>query len=263
MPENVILTEVRDRVATLTLNRPEKLNALNADVWAQATATLKEWGRDPEVGAIVVTGSGRAFCAGGDVSAMARGGEDFTLEQRVDRLREAQDLSWLLYNLPKVTIAAVNGHAMGAGLGIALACDLRMASSTAKFGTAYAKVGFGGDFGTTWLLAQYAGAPKAKELFFLGENIDAAEAHRIGIVNQVMEPERLMGEVAGMAARIAAGPLTSFRYMKANVNLAASTDFRTLLDREAETHTRCGMTEDHREGVRAFMEKRAAKFTGR
>jgi 2-(1,2-epoxy-1,2-dihydrophenyl)acetyl-CoA isomerase len=263
MPENVILTEVRDRVATLTLNRPEKLNAFSADLWSQSAAKLKEWGRDPEIGAIVVTGAGRAFCAGGDVSAMSREGDDTTLEQRIDRLREAQDLSWLLYNLPKVTIAAVNGHAVGAGLGLALSCDLRMASSTAKFGTAYAKVGFGGDFGTTWLLARYAGAPKAKELFFLGENIDAAEAHRIGIVNRVMEPGRLTGEVAEMAARIAAGPLTSFRYMKANVNLAASTDFRTLLDREAETHLRCGMTEDHREGVRAFMEKRAAKFTGR
>ncbi len=224
---------------------------------------LREWGRDPEIGAIVVTGSGRAFCAGGDVSAMSKEGDDKTLEQQIDSLREAQDLSWLLYNLPKVTIAAVNGHAVGAGLGIALACDLRFASSTAKFGTAYAKVGFGGDFGTTWLLAQYAGAPKAKELFFLGDNIDAAEAQRIGIVNRVFEGDQLMGEVAGMAARIASGPLTSYRYMKANVNLAASTDFRTLLDREAETHLRCGMTEDHREGVRAFMEKRSARFTGR
>jgi 2-(1,2-epoxy-1,2-dihydrophenyl)acetyl-CoA isomerase len=263
MSENVILTEVRDRVATLTLNRPDKLNALSGDLLTQSCAKLKEWARDPEIGAIVVTGSGRAFCAGGDVSAMAQAGDNATLEQKVDRLREMQDLSWLLYNLPKVTIAAVNGHAVGAGLGIALACDLRMASSAAKFGTAYAKVGFGGDFGTTWLLARYAGAPKAKELFFLGENIDAAEAHRIGIVNRIFEADKLMEEVAGMAARIAGGPLTSFRYMKANVNLAMSTDFRTLLEREAETHTRCGMTEDHREGVRAFMEKRAAKFTGR
>src|SRR5260370_23051091 len=163
MPENVILTQVRDRVATLTLNRPEKLNAVNPDLLAQAIAVLKEWGRDPEVGAIVVTGAGRAFCAGGDVSAMAREGEEeMTLEQRIDRLRDAQDLSWLLYNLPKVTIAAVNGHAFGAGLGIALACDLRICSSTAKFGTAYAKVGFGGDFGTTWLLARYCGGPKGK-----------------------------------------------------------------------------------------------------
>ena len=260
MPD--ILTDVRDRVATLTLNRPEKMNALGPELLTLSIAKLKEWGRDPEVGAVVVTGSGRAFCAGGDVSAMAREGDNKTLEQRVDGLRDAQELSWLLYNLPKVTIAAVNGAAVGAGLGIALACDLRIASSAAKFGAAYAKVGFGGDFGTTWLLARYAGAPKAKELFFMGENIDAAEAQRIGLVNRVVEGD-LMAEVATMASRIAHGPLTSYRYMKANVNLAATTDFRTLLDREAETHLRCGMTDDHREGVGAFLEKRAANFSGR
>jgi len=260
MPD--ILTEVRDRVATLTLNRPDKLNALSGDLIAASIATLKEWSRDPEIGAIVVTGSGRAFCAGGDVSMMGKAA-DSTLEQRVDRLRDSQELSWLLYNSPKVTIAAVNGHAVGAGLGISLACDLRIASNTAKFGAAYAKVGFGGDFGTTWLLTHYAGAPKAKELFFLSENIDAAEAHRIGLVNRVVEPDRLAAEVAEIAHRIAHGPLTSFRYMKANVNLAATVDFRTMIDREAETHLRCGMTDDHREGVAAFLEKRVAQFTGR
>jgi 2-(1,2-epoxy-1,2-dihydrophenyl)acetyl-CoA isomerase len=258
-----ILTEVRDRVATLTLNRPEKMNALGPELLSQSIAILKAWGRDPEIGAVVVTGAGRAFCAGGDVSAMAREGDNKTLEQRVDGLREAQELSWLLYNLPKVTIAAVNGAAVGAGLGIALACDLRIAASGAKFGTAYAKVGFGGDFGTTWLLTHYAGAPKAKELFFLAENIDAAEAHRIGLVNRVVEGDTLMTEVASIASRIAHGPLTSYRYMKANVNMAATVDFRTLMEREAETHLRCGMTDDHREGVRAFLEKRAANFSGR
>src|SRR5207245_3755685 len=144
------------------------------------------------------------------------------LEQRVDELRESQDLSWMLNNIGKVTIAAVNGFAMGAGLGMALACDLRIASSEAKFGTAYAKVGFGGDFGTTWLLARYAGAPKAKELFFLAEIIDATEAHRIGLVNRVVAHESLSSQVAEIASRIAHGPLTSYRYMKANVNLAAT-----------------------------------------
>lgn len=259
-----ILTEVRDRVATLTLHRPEKLNALSPELLEQSIATLEDWGRDPQIGAIVITGAGRAFCAGGDVSAMAQeGDEDRTLEQRIDRLREAQNLSWLLYSLPKVTIAAVNGPAVGAGLGIALSCDLRIASSAAKLGTAYAKVGFGGDFGTTWLLTRYAGPAKAKELFFLAENIDAMEAQRIGLVNRVVEPEKLAAEVTEIATRIAHGPLTSFRYMKANVNLAASVDFRTMLEREAETHLRCGMTEDHREGVHAFLEKRSPKFTGR
>ncbi len=257
-----IITEVRNRVATLTLNRPDKLNALSPELISSSIAALKEWSRDASIGAIVVTGSGRAFCAGGDVSAMGKS-DDSTMEQRVDRLRDAQELSWLLYSSPNVTIAAVNGAAVGAGLGVALACDLRIASAAAKFGTAYAKVGFGGDFGTTWLLTHYAGAPKAKELFFLCEHIDAAEAQRIGLVNRVVEPEKLMAEAAEIAGRIAHGALTSFRYMKANVNLAATVDFRTMLDREAETHTRCGMTDDHREGVRAFMEKRAAQFSGR
>lgn len=261
MAENVIETQVRDRVATLTFHRPEKLNAVNQDLLTQSIEKLKEWGRDDNIGAIVVTGSGRAFCAGGDISNM--GHDTRTLEQRIDWLREMQDVSWLLFNLPKVTIAAINGPAMGAGLGIALACDLRIASSTARFGAAYAKVGFGGDFGTTWLLTHYAGAPKAKELLFLSEIIDAAEAQKIGLVNRVVEADALAGTVAEIAGRIAHGPLLSYRYMKANVNFAAATDFRTLLDREAETHTRCGMSEDHREGVRAFIEKRAATFSGR
>jgi 2-(1,2-epoxy-1,2-dihydrophenyl)acetyl-CoA isomerase len=264
MPEDVILTSVTDRVATLVFNRPDKLNALSHDLIVGAIDCLKRWSLDPEIGAIVVTGAGRAFCAGGDVSMMGREGDaPKTLEEKIDGLRQAQELSWLLYNSPKVTIAAVNGHAMGAGLGVCLSCDLRVASDQAKFGTAYAKVGFGGDFGTTWLLQRYAGAPKAKELFFLAEIIDAPEAHRIGLINRVVAHDSLSSHVAELASRIAHGPLTSYRYMKANVNLAATTDFRSMLDREAETHLRCGMTEDHIEGVRAFMEKRRPDFKGR
>ncbi|MGE0132344.1 MAG: enoyl-CoA hydratase [Blastocatellales bacterium] len=268
MADDVILTSVADRVATLTFNRPDKLNALSHDLIVRSIDCLKRWSLDPEIGAIVVTGAGRAFCAGGDVSKMAdgmasEGDAPKTLEEQIDGLRQAQELSWLLYNSPKVTIAAVNGHAMGAGLGVCLSCDLRIASDQAKFGTAYAKVGFGGDFGTTWLLAHYAGAPKAKELFFLSEVIDAAEAHRIGLINRVVAHDSLSQQAAEIASRIAHGPLTSYRYMKANVNLAATTDFRTMLDREAETHLRCGMTEDHKEGVRAFIEKRQPNFTGR
>jgi 2-(1,2-epoxy-1,2-dihydrophenyl)acetyl-CoA isomerase len=269
MAEEVVLTSVSDRVATLTFNRPDKLNALSPALIAQSIEALRRWGDDPEVGAIVVTGAGRAFCAGGDISTM--GGQEqvaqarapLTLERRIDGLRQSQELSWLLYNMPKVTIAAVNGFAMGAGLGVCLACDLRIASQTAKFGTAYAKVGLGGDFGITWLLTQCAGASKAKELFFLADIIDATEAQRLGLVNRIVAPDDLSTQVHEIAARIAHGPLTSFRYMKANVNLATTADFRTVLDREAETHLRCGMTEDHKEGVRAFMEKRQPKFQGR
>lgn len=259
---NMIQKQVADRIATLTFDRPEKLNALSTELISNSIETIRAWSLDPAVGVIVVTGAGRAFCAGGDVSTMAKDTNQ-SLEENIDRLRAWQELSWLLYNVPKVTIAAVNGFAMGAGLGVSLACDLRIASDQAKFGTAYAKVGYGGDFGTTWLLAHYAGAPKAKELMFFADLIDAAEAHRIGLVNRVVPHDRFQSEVHEWAARIAAGPLTSFRYMKANINLATHTDFRTLLDREAETHLRCGQTEDHKEGVRAFLEKRPPKFTGR
>ncbi len=258
----VILTSVADKVATLTFNRPDKLNALSMDLIAGSIEMLKAWTQDPDVGCIVVTGGGRAFCAGGDVSTMAQDDSE-TLEQKIDRLRQMQELSLLLYNIPKVTIAAVNGFAMGAGLGVCLSCDLRIASDQARFGTAYAKVGYGGDFGTTWLLTQYAGAPKAKELFFLSDIIDASEAHRLGLVNRVVSHDNLTSEVQAIASRIAHGPLTSFRYMKANVNLASTADFRAMLDRESETHMRCSMTEDHKEGVRAFMEKREPKFIGR
>ena len=262
MADEVILTNVSDKVATLTFNRPDKLNALSMDLINESIDTLKSWSRDSEIGCIVVTGSGRAFCAGGDVSTMAQDDSE-TLEQKIDRLRQMQELSWVLYNMPKVTLAAVNGFAMGAGLGVCLSCDLRIASDQARFGTAYAKVGYGGDFGTTWLLARYVGGPKAKELFFLGDIVDANEAHRLGLVNRVVPHDSLGSEVNGIASRIAHGPLTSYRYMKANVNLAPSVDFRTMLDREAETHMRCSMTEDHKEGVQAFMEKRQPKFVGR
>jgi 2-(1,2-epoxy-1,2-dihydrophenyl)acetyl-CoA isomerase len=262
MTDEVIITRVSDRVGTIVFNRPDKLNALSMDLISRSIDTLERWGRNAEIGCIVVTGVGRAFCAGGDVSTMAQDDNE-TLEQKIDRLRQMQELSWLLYNLPKITIAAVNGFAMGAGLGVCLACDLRIASDKSRFGTAYAKVGYGGDFGTTWLLSHYVGGPKAKELFFLGDIIDAGEAHRLGLVNRIFSHETLEDEVQAIASRLAHGPLTSFRYMKANVNLALSTDFRTLLDREAETHMRCSMTEDHKEGVRAFMEKREPKFSGR
>jgi 2-(1,2-epoxy-1,2-dihydrophenyl)acetyl-CoA isomerase len=259
MADEIIVT-VHDKVASLTLNRPDKLNALNRELLVDSIDILTKWSRDSEIGAVVLTGAGRAFCAGGDVSMMAR--DELTLEQDIDRLRQMQELSWLLYNMPKVTIAAVNGFAMGAGLGISLSCDLRIASDQAKFGTAYAKVGFGGDFGTTWLLARYAGAPKAKEMFFLGETVDAHEALLLGLINQVIPGEELQSQVQQIAARIAHGPLVSYRYMKANINASSSTDFRTMLDREAETHLRCGRTDDHKEGVRAFMEKRPPNFTG-
>jgi len=256
--------DVQDRVALLTLNRPKKLNALSAEITAGLKEELPRLAADPDVGVIVLTGEGRAFCAGGDVSGMARsGGAPATLEERIDSLRRGQEPAWLVHSVPKVTIALVNGFAVGAGLGLAASCDLRVASSAAKFGTAYSRVGFGGDWGTTWQLTRLVGPAVAKELFFTADIIDAEEARRIGLVNRVYDAETFHAEGMKFASRLAHGPLVSYRWMKENVNLAVTQDFRSILDREAISHIRCGETEDHREGVAAFMEKRQPQFRGR
>ena len=254
---------VADGVAVLTMNRPDKLNALNAEMSRRGKRLLAEFAADPEVRVVVLTGAGRAFCAGGDVGGMAAAKAPRTFEEQLDGLRSGQEFSWLLHSLPKPTIAAINGYAVGAGLGIALSCDMRIASDKAKFGTAYARVGLGGDYGTTWQLTRLVGPAKAKEMFFLADNLDAAEALRLGLANRVVAHDRLPDEMREVAARIADGPAVSYRYMKENVNLAAHADFRTILEREALTHLRCAQTEDHREGARAFVEKRKPDFRGR
>ncbi len=259
-----VLFALEDRVATLTLNRPDKLNALSDAMLEASLEHLRRCAADADVGAVLVTGAGRAFSAGGDVSAMgAAGAVPKTFEQHVDRQRAGHELSRLLFEMPKVTIAAVNGAAVGAGLGIALSCDLVFASDRARFGTAFARVGFGGDYGTTWQLTRRVGPAKAKELFFLADILPADEALRLGLVNRVIPQERFLDEVREIARRIAHGPLVSYRYMKENVNAALGSDFRTSLDREAVTHLRCGQTADHKEGVAAFLEKREPRFQGR
>lgn len=257
-----LLTDLTDKVLTITMNQPKKLNALTPQMSLDAAQELREAALDPKVGCIVVTGAGRAFCAGGDVSAMAAE-EAPTYEEAIEDQRRRHDFPLLLHTIPKPTIAAVNGHAMGAGLGISLSCDLRLASEAGKFGTAFANVGFGGDFGTTWQLTRLVGEAKAKELFFLTDIIDAQEAHRLGLVNRVYAADSFMDEVMTVASRLAHGPSVSYRWMKENINQSSLTDFKTMLDREAVTHLRCGQTADHKEGVAAFMEKRTPTFVGR
>jgi 2-(1,2-epoxy-1,2-dihydrophenyl)acetyl-CoA isomerase len=267
MATDHLLTETRDRVLYLTLNRPDKLNAMSAEMMGALADNLHRAATDPAIGCVVVTGAGRGFCSGGDIGGMRARNESTgpapTIEERVAGLRRGEDASLLLHEMPKVTIAAINGPAAGAGLSLAMAADIRIAADNARLGTAFAKVGFSGDYGGTWTLTQLVGSAKARELYFLADIIDAAEAQRIGLVNRVVPAASFREEVHTLAGRIANGPTIAYSYMKANLNAAINHEFRELLDREAWGQTLTGRTEDHREAVKAFLEKRPPTFKGR
>lgn len=260
---DTILLDVDQHVATVTLNRPEKLNALNSELMDSLVPLVERLAADDEVRCVVVTGSGRGFCAGGDIGAMSSG-EALPMQQNpVERLRRREEVSRLLHEMPKPTIAMVNGAAAGAGLSIALACDLRIAAESARFTTAFVKVGFSGDYGGTWMLQRLVGTAKARELYFTGDIIDAREAERIGMVNRTVPDDHLVPETRALAERIAKGPPIALARMKSNMNLGIGSDYSALLDAEAEGMIMTGTTEDNREALKAFLEKRQAVFRGR
>jgi len=256
---------VKDGVAVLTLNRPERLNAMSRPMLDALLEALPRLAEDPDVGVIVLTGAGRGFCAGGDVKAMAEGTElgGQTMEEKAQALRSRMETSRWLHEMPKPTIAMVRGPAAGAGLSLAMACDMRVASDTARFGTAFARVGYSGDFGGSYYLTQLVGTAKARELYFTADLLDAQQALALGLVNRVVPDARLEEETMALASRLARGPRVAYRYMKRNMNAAESAGLKEMLDLEAWHHTRTGMTEDHREAARAFVEKREPQFKGR
>jgi 2-(1,2-epoxy-1,2-dihydrophenyl)acetyl-CoA isomerase len=262
---NDLLESVKDGVAVLTLNRPERLNAMSRPMLDALLEALPRLAEDPAVGAVVLTGAGRGFCAGGDVKAMAEGQElgGDTLEEKAQALRGRMEVSRWLHELPKPTIAMVRGAAAGAGLSRAMACDLRIAGDSARFGTAFARVGYSGDFGGSFFLTRLVGTAKARELYFTADLLDAQEALALGLVNRVVPDARLEEETLQLAGRLARGPRIAYRYMKRNMNAAESGTLKDMLDLEAWHHTRCGLTEDHREAARAFVEKREPVFRGR
>ena len=264
-----LLCDVEDGVATLTMNRPEARNAMDGEMMPAMARMLSALELDNEVRCIVVTGAGKGFCAGGDVKAMAskgdgKSGPANTIDQAIHAQRDAQrGTVGKLFKIPKPTIASLPGAAAGAGLGIALSCDFRIMASNAIMTTAFAKVGFSGDYGGTYFITQLVGVAKARELYMLSDRVSAEEALRLGLTNYVCEPEELQDKTRELALRLANGPSVAYRYMKENLNRAISGDIDDCLDLEATHHVHAAQTEDHKNAAKAFVEKREPVFKGR
>jgi 2-(1,2-epoxy-1,2-dihydrophenyl)acetyl-CoA isomerase len=252
-------------VATVTLNRPERLNAMNRELMATAVEVFERAASDPSIRVLILTGAGKGFCAGGDLAGFA-GGEfkqPQPIEQRIAELRRNMRTSQLLRESDMITIAAINGACAGAGFSWALACDLRYAAASAKFSSAFLNAGLSGDFGGTYSLTHIVGTAKARELYLLAERFDAAEAARIGLVSKVLPDAELLDHVRGVARRLAESAPIALREIKRNLNDALRVSFAEALDREAERHSRCGTTDDNTEAAKAFLEKRKPVFKGR
>ena len=266
---NELLCVLEDGVATVTLNKPEKRNALGDILTPALRSILLTLEADARCGAILLTGAGRAFCAGGDVSGMGSNrGKDGeapkappTVDEAVAALIEKQEsLTLRMAELDKPIVAALPGPAAGAGLSIALAADLRVMADDTFVTTAFRNIGLSGDYGSSWFLTRLVGPAVAKELLMTGRRIPAEECLRLGIVNRIVPFDDLAAESRGLALELANGPRGALRHMKKNVNRAVLGSLRGSLAAEAEGMVRSVRTADHKEAVRAFMEKRAPRF---
>ncbi|MGE0221905.1 MAG: enoyl-CoA hydratase [Acetobacteraceae bacterium] len=259
MPD--LLETIEDGVAVLTLNRPEALNALSMDIRHGLIDALERYADDNAVRCIVITGAGRAFCSGGDVKGMGeRAARGF--EARARGIQFSNSIPMAMRKHPKVIIGMINGVAAGAGMSMSLACDMRVAGKSARFTTAFLKIGLSGDWGGTWTLTRLVGTAKARELYFLPDMVGAEEALSLGIVNKVVEDDQLRAATMEMARRIADMPQVAVAATKRNLFAAETESFATTLDMEAFNQARCSQTEDHREAVQAFKEKRKPAFKG-
>ncbi|MEM7412040.1 MAG: enoyl-CoA hydratase [Myxococcota bacterium] len=264
-----LLCEIEDRVATVTFNRPEKRNSLSDQLSPALRELLLVLEARADVGCVLLTGTGPAFCSGGDVSGMGASPDaphptdapKRTPDDRVAELiRKQEALTLRLYELAMPTVAALPGPAVGAGFSIALACDLRVASPGAFLSSGFIRIGLSGDYGASWFLNRLLGQAKAKELMFFSERIGAEEAQTLGLVNAIFPEESFRADAFDYAARLARGPALALRRMKRNLNRGADIGLREALALEAEHMVMSFETEDAREAVRAFLEKRAPEF---
>ncbi len=264
MADELIETLDGDGVFSLVLNRPAAKNAMNQAMLDALLAALARAANDPAVRCVLLSGAGGAFCVGGDVKAFAAGaGQDQPLEQRVASLRARMEAARMLHEMSKPTVAAIEGAAAGAGLSLAMACDLRVAGNSAKITTAFAKVGLSGDFGGTFFMTKILGAAKARELYLLSPILSGEEAAKIDLVTRAVPDTQVMDEARAIAKQLAKGPTVTLGYIKKNLTLAEDATLETVFDAEALHHSRCAETADHKEAAKAFVEKRAPVFAGR
>jgi len=258
---NTIQIQKENGVATVTLNRPDMLNAIDPELISEMTSVMGELTKDEEVRAVILTGAGRAFCAGGDVQKLLADAEG-----PIDLSKRAQNGAAMvsaMRNLPKPLIAAVNGPAVGGGCILALACDIIIAAEEAKFGSAFVLLGLHPDSGGIYLMTRTIGAARTCELVFTGKIIDAQEAERIGLINQVVPMDQLMGTVNKLASRLAQGPTKAIALAKATIYQQLTMDMASALELEARSAGLCLATDDANEGIRAFLEKRPPAFKGK
>ncbi|MET4071246.1 2-(1,2-epoxy-1,2-dihydrophenyl)acetyl-CoA isomerase [Bradyrhizobium sp. S3.2.6] len=259
---DMVLQKLEGGLLTITMNRPERKNALNPEMVAGLVEAARRAANDPEVRAVLFKGAGGSFCVGGDVKSMAAGRAPLPFEVKMANLRRGMEVSRILHQMPKPVVAQLDGAAAGAGLSMALSCDLRVASESCKITTAFAKVGFSGDYGGTYFLTQLLGSARARELYLTSPVLTAKEAHAIGMVTKVVPDAEIDAAAHELALSLAQGPSIALGYIKRNINNAEHLPLEDCFDGEAIHHTRCSDTDDHKEAAKAFVEKRKPAFRG-
>ncbi|WP_166301725.1 enoyl-CoA hydratase [Bradyrhizobium sp. 2S1] len=263
MSDNQMVLQSLDQgLLTITMNRPERRNALNPDMTRGLVEAARRAQDDTDVRAVLIRGAGGTFCVGGDVKSMAEGRAPLPFEAKMANLRRGMEVSRILHQMPKPVVAQLDGAAAGAGLSIALSCDLRVASASCKITTAFAKVGFSGDYGGTYFLTKMLGSAKARELYLMSPVLSAQEAYNLGMVSKVVPDADVEAEALELARSLAQGPSVTLGYIKRNINNAETMTLEACFDGEAIHHTRAGETTDHKEAAKAFVEKRKPTFQG-